>query len=111
MPKLLCDLNSMTLFWPGWCSPLSRQLSFMLPAVQLPRSVVKARSRRLTTLVDSFTASYQHLVGTVQRVCVTDTAADGHHLVAHTKSYVQVLALLVEQTGPSTFLRHARCKM
>ena len=69
--------------------------------MQLPRSIVKARSRRLTTLVDSFTASYQHLVGTVQRVCVTDTAADGHHLVAHTKSYVQVLVVWPSKCGPS----------
>ena len=55
----------------------------------MPRSIVKARSRRLTLLVDSFVDSYHSLVGTTQRVCVTDTAADGHHLVAHTKTYCQ----------------------
>jgi len=79
--------------------------------VQLPHSIVKARSRRLTTLVDSFTASYHYLVGTVQRVCVTDTAADGHHLVAHTKSYVQVLVLPSEQIWTVGSLQHAICWM
>ena len=59
---------------------------------------MKARSRRLTALVDSFTDSFDSLVGSLQRVCVTDTAADGHHLVAHTKNYCQVrLTKIVEQ--------------
>lgn len=51
---------------------------------------MKARSRQLTRVVDSFTDCYQHLVGSVQRVTVVDTAADGFSLVGHTKSYCQV---------------------
>lgn len=39
----------------------------------------------------SFADCYQHLVGSVQRVTVVDTAADGTSLVGHTKSYCQVL--------------------
>ena len=55
--------------------------------------MVKARSRQLTQVVDSFTDCYQHLVGTVQRVTVVDTAADGVSLVGHSKSYCQVWAV------------------
>ena len=36
---------------------------------------VKARSRKLTTLVDSFQDAYAAEVGTIQRVCVVDHAA------------------------------------
>ncbi len=57
---------------------------------RVPTAVVKARSRRLTTLVDSLGGLFDGLVGSVQRVCVVDTAADGHHLVGHTKAYAQV---------------------
>jgi tRNA A37 methylthiotransferase MiaB len=60
--------------------------------VQVPGQVVKARSRQLTQVVDSFADCYQHLVGTVQRVTVVDTAADGISLVGHSKSYCQVRA-------------------
>ncbi len=56
---------------------------------RLPSEVVKARSRELSALVDSWADVYTPLVGTRQRVCVVDTAADGHHLVGHTKNYTQ----------------------
>ena len=52
---------------------------------------VKARSRRLTELVDSFTDAYAGEVGTIQRVCVVDRAAKAGHLVAHNACYTQVL--------------------
>ncbi|KAK9824276.1 hypothetical protein WJX72_009107 [[Myrmecia] bisecta] len=58
---------------------------------KVPSSKVKQRSREITALVDSLPATCERLVGSVQRVWVVDTAADGHHLVAHTKSYDQVL--------------------
>ena len=70
--------------------------------VQIPRSIVKARSRRLTILVDSFTDSHESLVGTTQSVCITDTATDGHHLVGHTKNYSQA------STIPSISLKRQR---
>ncbi|BDA40551.1 probable threonylcarbamoyladenosine tRNA methylthiotransferase at N-terminal half [Coccomyxa sp. Obi] len=58
---------------------------------KLPNGVAKARSRALTVLVDSFTDCYERLVGTLQRVCVVEMAADGRRFVGHTKSYTQVL--------------------
>ncbi len=60
-----------------------------LLCVQLPNGVAKARSRALTALVDGFGDCYQRLVGSLQRVCVVELAADGRHLVGHTKSYIQ----------------------
>ena len=57
---------------------------------KVPSQAVKARSREVTALVESWTDAYAHLVGTTQRCCVVDTAADGVHLVAHTKTYTQV---------------------
>jgi hypothetical protein len=51
---------------------------------------VKARSRRLTELVESFTDAYALDVGTVQRVCVVDRAAKPGKLVAHNMCYTQV---------------------
>jgi len=58
---------------------------------KVPTAVVKSRSRRMSTLVDSFGELETSLVGSVQRCWVVDTAADGCHRVGHTKSYVQVL--------------------
>ncbi|XP_002969909.2 threonylcarbamoyladenosine tRNA methylthiotransferase [Selaginella moellendorffii] len=57
---------------------------------RVPTAEVKKRSRLLTSLFESFTP-YSDMEGKVYRVWVTDTAADGIHLVGHTKSYVQVL--------------------
>jgi hypothetical protein len=51
---------------------------------------VKARSRKLTALVESFTDAYAEDVGTIQRVCVVDRAAKPGKLVAHNKRYTQV---------------------
>ena len=65
----------------------------------MPGQTVKARSRQLTQVVDSFTGCYQHLVGTVQRLTVVDIAADGVSLVGHSKSYCQV-RLLAPDRGP-----------
>ena len=57
--------------------------------------VVKARSRRLTEVVESFTDAHAADIGTVQRVCVVDTAAKPGHLVAHNKAYTQVRTVTV----------------
>ncbi|GAB4820559.1 hypothetical protein N2152v2_007605 [Parachlorella kessleri] len=67
---------------------------------KVPSHVVKQRSREVTALVESWTDVYTHLVGTTQRCCCVDVAADGVHVVAHTKHYAQVL-LLPPEVGPS----------
>lgn len=71
-------------FYPRPGTPAARM-------AKVPTQVVKARSREVTALVDSWEDAYQHLVGTAQRCWVVDVAADGHHLVGHTKTYAQVL--------------------
>ncbi|KAL4457896.1 hypothetical protein ABPG75_012761 [Micractinium tetrahymenae] len=58
---------------------------------QLPSEVKKARSREVTAVVDSWADVYARLVGRTERCCVVDRAADGVHLVAHNKTYAQVL--------------------
>jgi threonylcarbamoyladenosine tRNA methylthiotransferase CDKAL1 len=58
---------------------------------RVPTAVVKQRSREVTALVDSWAGVYDGLVGTTHRCCVVDTAADGVHLVAHNKTYAQVI--------------------
>ena len=45
---------------------------------------------QVSALAEEWTSSYKHLIGTLKRVWVVDLATDGHHLVGHTKSYVQV---------------------
>jgi len=59
---------------------------------KVPTSEVKKRSRELTNIFESFTP-YVGMEGRIERVWITDTAADGIHLVGHTKSYVQVLIM------------------
>ena len=58
---------------------------------KVPTKTVKQRTRALTSVVESFTDGYEHLIGREKTVWVMDTAADRHHLVGHTKSYTQVL--------------------
>eukprot|EP01100_Stratorugosa_tubuloviscum_P012829 TRINITY_DN618_c1_g2_i4.p1 TRINITY_DN618_c1_g2~~TRINITY_DN618_c1_g2_i4.p1 ORF type:complete len:658 (-),score=284.40 TRINITY_DN618_c1_g2_i4:33-2006(-) len=57
---------------------------------RVPTSEVKQRSRELTKLFDSY-QPFNHLVGTRQRVWITEYATDGVKLVGHTKSFIQVL--------------------
>jgi hypothetical protein len=68
-------------------------LKFQVLCLQLPNGVAKARSRALTALVDGFGNCYKHLVGSLQRVCIVELAADGRRSVGHTTSYIQVRAL------------------
>jgi len=58
---------------------------------KVPSQVVKARSRALSALVEGFGEAEAAHVGRTERCWVVDTAADGCRLVAHTKSYLQVL--------------------
>lgn len=62
----------------------------MLCCPQVPTATVKRRSREVSALIETFADCYTHLVGRSERVWVVDTAADGYHMVAHTKGYVQV---------------------
>ncbi|KAK3259966.1 hypothetical protein CYMTET_31062 [Cymbomonas tetramitiformis] len=57
---------------------------------RVPTKAVKARSRKLSLLSAEWDP-YRGMVGSIQRVWISDTAADGHHLVGRTKNYVQVL--------------------
>ena len=61
------------------------------------------RTRDLTAVFNSY-APFAHLVGTEQRVLATDLAKDQKHLVAHTKSYVQVLLPLQREWLGCTLL-------
>ena len=57
---------------------------------RVPTQIVKARSRELTALFESY-MPHEHLVGKTERVWVSDIARDGTSLVAHTKNYTQIL--------------------
>ena len=58
---------------------------------KVPTMVVKQRSREITHEVDSWTDVYDHLMGEILKCCVVDVAADKVSVVAHSKSYAQVL--------------------
>eukprot|EP01091_Cochliopodium_minus_P010002 TRINITY_DN2591_c0_g1_i1.p1 TRINITY_DN2591_c0_g1~~TRINITY_DN2591_c0_g1_i1.p1 ORF type:complete len:637 (+),score=189.52 TRINITY_DN2591_c0_g1_i1:48-1958(+) len=64
---------------------------------KVPTDVVKNRSRKITEFFNSYNP-YDHLVGTEQRVWITETARDGTNLVGHTKGYVQVIIDPTEAT-------------
>ena len=57
---------------------------------RVPSQTVKARSRALTALHESY-APHASLVGTLQRAWFTETAADGVQLAGRTKGGVQLL--------------------
>jgi threonylcarbamoyladenosine tRNA methylthiotransferase CDKAL1 len=58
---------------------------------KLPSQVVKARSRALTALHESY-APHAALLGATLRAWFTETAADGTHLAGRSNTGVQVLA-------------------
>ncbi|KAH7568249.1 hypothetical protein JRO89_XS07G0266200 [Xanthoceras sorbifolium] len=62
---------------------------------KVPSNVVKNRSRELTSVFEAFTP-YTGMEGKVERIWITDIAADGIHLVGHTKGYIQVLVVAKE---------------
>ncbi|XP_007020083.2 PREDICTED: threonylcarbamoyladenosine tRNA methylthiotransferase [Theobroma cacao] len=65
---------------------------------KVPSTIVKNRSRELTSVFEAFTP-YIGMEGRVERIWITEVAADGIHLVGHTKGYVQVLVI-----GPESML-------
>eukprot|EP00667_Euglena_gracilis_P006263 EG_transcript_6315 len=62
---------------------------------------IKQRSRRITQVFESYSDCFAHLVGTEQRVYVTELASDQFHVVGHTKCYTQVL-LPPDEAEPGT---------
>ncbi|KAK9270448.1 hypothetical protein L1049_026028 [Liquidambar formosana] len=62
---------------------------------KVPSTIVKRRSRELTSVFESFTP-YNGMEGRVERIWITEIATDGIHLVGHTKGYVQVLVAAPE---------------
>ncbi|QDZ25522.1 radical SAM methylthiotransferase [Chloropicon primus] len=58
---------------------------------RVPTQIVKARTRQVSALVDSFTDVYKSLEGTVQYVSIVEKAADRVRLVGHTETYAQIL--------------------
>ncbi len=58
---------------------------------RVPTQVVKARTRDVSKLVDSFTDAYVPLEGSLQLVSIVEKAADKTHLVGHTNTYAQIL--------------------
>ncbi|KAF8025521.1 hypothetical protein BT93_F2376 [Corymbia citriodora subsp. variegata] len=59
---------------------------------KVPSTVVKQRSRELTSVFEAFTP-YSGMEGRVERIWITEIATDGVHLVGHTKGYIQVLVV------------------
>ncbi|KAJ0085433.1 hypothetical protein Patl1_07375 [Pistacia atlantica] len=62
---------------------------------KVPSNIVKNRSRELTSVFEAFTP-YNGMESRVERIWITDIAADGIHLVGHTKGYIQVLVVAAE---------------
>ncbi|KAG0470972.1 hypothetical protein HPP92_015518 [Vanilla planifolia] len=65
---------------------------------KVPSAKVKHRSRELTSIFESFNP-YKGMEGRIERIWITEIAADGIHLVGHTKGYVQVLIV-----APQSFI-------
>ncbi|KAG7196432.1 hypothetical protein KM043_018536 [Ampulex compressa] len=63
------------------------------PAARMPKvpmEQIKARTKRLSEFFKSYTP-YDHKVGLLEKVLVTEVAHDKEHYVGHTKFYEQVL--------------------
>ncbi|KAM0940531.1 putative tRNA (N(6)-L-threonylcarbamoyladenosine(37)-C(2))-methylthiotransferase [Dioscorea sansibarensis] len=65
---------------------------------KVPSTIVKRRSRELTSVFESF-SPYQGMEGQIESIWITEIATDGIHLVGHTKGYIQVLVI-----APDTML-------
>lgn len=63
---------------------------------QIPTQEVKKRTKRLSEFFQSY-SPYDHEVGLVQDVLVTEVSHDKKHYVGHNKSYEQILVPLKEE--------------
>ncbi|EKG05664.1 tRNA modification enzyme, putative [Trypanosoma cruzi] len=84
----LCDhvrfpVLNITRFYPRRNTPAASMK-------QIPTDVAKRRTSELTEFFNSY-RTLDHMVGEVHSVALLETAHDKHHLVGHTKAYVQVL--------------------
>eukprot|EP00009_Paramoeba_aestuarina_P011491 CAMPEP_0201541802 /NCGR_PEP_ID=MMETSP0161_2-20130828/71670_1 /ASSEMBLY_ACC=CAM_ASM_000251 /TAXON_ID=180227 /ORGANISM="Neoparamoeba aestuarina, Strain SoJaBio B1-5/56/2" /LENGTH=596 /DNA_ID=CAMNT_0047949361 /DNA_START=345 /DNA_END=2135 /DNA_ORIENTATION=- len=69
---------------------------------RVPTDEVKRRSRELTKLFMSY-RTFDHRVGETHQVIATELAHDKKHIVAHNKSYEQVLVPLDDRLMGKTF--------
>ncbi|KAH6559805.1 hypothetical protein BASA50_000107 [Batrachochytrium salamandrivorans] len=69
---------------------------------RIPTHIVKARSRRATVFFESY-ATYGDLVGSLQKILVTEQSADNEHYVGHNKEYQQILVAKDEKLMGQTF--------
>ena len=78
---------------------------------RIPTQIVKNRSRRLTTLFESFTP-YVHLPGRRLKVWFnTEVSDDGRHSIGHTKGYVKVnVPFDATLPGRSRYVEVQECK-
>lgn len=83
MRKYRFSHSHISQFYPRPGTPAARMK-------KVPTAEVKRRSREISELVETFTEATQRLVASQQRAVVVEVAADGVHLVAHTKNYTQV---------------------
>ena len=85
-------LNQLFLFFSSNSQFYARPGTPAARMKQLKSQVVKDRSRRLTDVFNNeIRDPHRHLVGTRQRVWITEIAHDKHNLCGHTKDYVQVI--------------------
>lgn len=70
-------------FYPRKGTPAAR-----MP--KIPTDMVKQRTKRLTELFHSYT-TYDHRIGEVQEILITEEAKNGIELIGHNKFYEQVL--------------------
>ncbi|CAI6369258.1 unnamed protein product [Macrosiphum euphorbiae] len=70
-------------FYPRKGTPAAR-----MP--KIPTDMVKIRTKRLTELFHSYT-TYDHRIGEVQEILITEEAKNGIELIGHNKYYEQVL--------------------
>lgn len=69
------------------------------PAAQMqriPTQIVKERTKRLTNLFNSY-EPYNHKLGEIQEILVTEVSHDKKHYVGHNKFYEQVLIPMEDQ--------------
>lgn len=81
--RVRCPVLNISRFYPRRGTPAAAMK-------QIPSDVAKRRTVEITELYNSYQV-YGHLVGTEHAVWLLEVAHDKHHLVGHTKGYVQVL--------------------
>ena len=84
-------------FYPRPGTPAARM-------TRVPTHVVKERTRELTALFRSY-LPYEHLLGAVVEVLVTEVSSRGDRLAGHSKGYVQVRRASLSLPRPRGLLR------